>query len=375
MTTKPIGLYVHVPFCVKKCNYCDFCSYPYEDLGSDVRDRYLNEIVSEIESYGQHGKCITVDTVFFGGGTPSLLRPSELERIFVAIRKSFNLLETAEITLEATPGTINAKTLSEYKTLGVNRLSIGLQSIHENELKKLGRIHSFDDFLKSYCLARECGFDNVSVDLMYGIPDQTVESFSKTLDKVISLAPEHISAYGLIIEAGTPFYSCYDRLSLPSEDAECDMYEFACDKLRRAGYSHYEISNYAKIGRESRHNLHYWRDESYIGVGVAAYSYFNGRRFSNPDNINDYLKDRSSVFANDEGIDGEAFEYAMLALRLAEGISLSDYERRFGRSFLSKREEKIKRYVDLGYMSLNEDRLAFTESGFYVSNSLLAELL
>ena len=371
MTTKPIGLYVHVPFCVRKCNYCDFCSFPEERIAPESRALYIDTLASEILGYKREPR-ITVDTVFFGGGTPSLLTPSELEKIFHVIRSAFEILPNAEITLEANPGTITREKLIAYRSLGINRLSIGLQSIHENEQKILGRIHNYADFEKMFCLARECGFDNVSVDLMYGIPEQTADSFAKTLDTVIALSPEHISAYGLIIEEGTPFFERVNTLALPDEDAECDMYRLAIDKLSAAGYSHYEISNYARVGCESRHNLHYWHCDEYIGVGVSAHSYFCGRRYFNPDTLSEYTAD--SRFYSDDSGDGE-FEYAMLAFRLAEGLSLSDFEARFSHSFTGGREELISRYVTLGYMRRDGDRIALTDDGMYVSNAILSELL
>ena len=371
MITKPIGLYIHVPFCIKKCNYCDFCSYPANDVPSSVRTSYVESLTDELRGY-KRAERISVDTVFFGGGTPSLLEPSEIEKIFEAINESFDVAPTAEITIEMNPGTVSEKKLLTYKALGINRVSIGLQSIHENELKKLGRIHLYDEFVSAYTLAEKCGFDNISVDLMYGIPDQTVASFAETIDAIVALSPAHISAYGLILEEGTPLCSMRDSLTLPSEDSECDMYELACRKLTEAGYSHYEISNYARQDRFSRHNLHYWRREEYIGVGVAAHSYFEGVRFSNPSNLDDYLKGDERECETDTDA---AFEYAMLALRLAEGISLSEYEEKFSRSFLEDREDRIKRYIALGYMTRNEDRLAFTDRGMYVSNAILSDLL
>ena len=371
MTTKPIGLYVHIPFCVRKCSYCDFCSYPESGISPDKRAAYIKALLSEIRGY-ERTERICVDTVFFGGGTPSLLEPVELEMILNEIRSVFSVLPSAEITLEANPGTITERKLVSYKSLGVNRLSIGVQSIHDNELKKLGRIHSREDFLAGYRMARAAGFDNVSVDLMYGIPEQTVSSFEKTLDTVIALSPEHISAYGLIVEEGTPFYTMRDNLMLPDEDAECDMYELAASKLSAAGYSHYEISNYAKEGRASRHNLHYWRRDEYVGVGVAAHSYFDDVRYSNPESMDDYLN--GGLSQRDEDVDG-SFEKAMLALRLAEGLSLSEYEKEFSHSFTEGREASISRYVSLGYMTLNGDRLALTDSGMYVSNAILSDLL
>lgn len=371
MTTKPIGLYLHVPFCVRKCNYCDFCSYREADIPISVREAYIDALVTEIRGY-QRMKRISVDTIFFGGGTPSLLEPRELDKIFGAISSTFDICPSAEITLEANPGTLTEQKLECYKIVGVNRLSIGLQSIHENELKKLGRIHLYDDFLESYKTARMLGFDNISVDLMYGIPEQSLKSFAETLDTVIALSPEHISAYGLIVEEETPFYTMRDRLVLPTEDEECDMYDLAVSKLSAAGYSHYEISNYARQGRASRHNLHYWRREEYIGVGVAAHSYFCGARYSNAPSLDAYLRGDSREYDTDTDA---SFERAMLALRLAEGLSLSEYESEFSHSFLDGREASVSRYVSLGYMKLEGECLALTDSGMYVSNAILSDLL
>ena len=371
MTTKPIGLYVHVPFCVRKCNYCDFCSFPEQSVGTVERAGYIETVVAEILGYKRQPK-ITIDTVFFGGGTPSLLTINEIEMIFRTIRDAFEVLSTAEITLEANPRTLNREKLEAYRKLGVNRLSIGLQSIHENEQKMLGRIHNYNDFIDNYNLARDCGFDNISVDLMYGIPEQTVGSFAETLDAVIALSPEHISAYGLIIEEGTPFFKMYESLPLPTEDAECDMYRLATEKLALAGYSHYEISNYSKIGREARHNLHYWHLDEYIGVGLAAHSFFEDRRYSNPDCLAQYTP---SSWIYEENTDDREFEYAMLAFRLATGLSLTDFKARFSHAFTEGREELISRYISLGYMRLNDDRIALTDSGMYVSNAILSELL
>ncbi len=374
MTTKPIGLYLHIPFCIKKCSYCDFCSYPASELGREAEESYVKALIGEIESY-KRKEVICVDTVFFGGGTPSLLSTDSLEKIFSAIRSTFAIAHESEITLEANPGTLTEEKLCAYRAQGVNRLSMGLQSIHENELKKLGRIHSYSDFLTGYALARKVGFNNISVDLMYGIPDQTLDSFRETLDMIIALTPEHISAYGLIVEEGTPFFDNCNRLNLPDEDAECDMYALACDRLRSAGYSHYEISNYARAGRESQHNLHYWHSDEYIGVGVSAHSYFENRRFSSSRDFSEYLKDFKSVSSVEPAADEGAFECAMLALRLSEGLSLADYESRFSHSFTDGREADIRRYIDLGYMTLRDGRLALTERGFYVSNAILSDLL
>ena len=374
MIIKPRGLYVHIPFCVRKCNYCDFCSFSISDVGLGAENAYVDALIEEISSYKRE-EPISVDTVFFGGGTPSLLSVRSFEKILFAIRQAFAIDRDAEITIEANPGTLTEEKLRAYKLAGVNRLSIGLQSIHENELKKLGRIHKYPDFLEGYALARKVGFENISVDLMYGIPEQTVESFEKTLDEVIALSPEHISAYGLIVEEGTPFFDNQESLALPDDDTECDMYELACKKLRLAGYEHYEISNYARQNRESRHNLHYWHSDEYIGVGVSAHSYFEGCRFSNSRDFAKYVASFKSVASVQSSSSDTAFEYAMLAFRLSEGLSLAEYEARFLHSFTEGKEEKIRRYISLGYMKLSDGRLSLTERGFYVSLAILSDLL
>lgn len=371
MRAKAVGLYVHIPFCVKKCRYCDFASFRVTE--PSVRAEYIAALCREIDSYS--GLCLDVSTVFFGGGTPSLLTPREFSKIVSHIKRAFNILPDAEFTLEANPGTLTEEKLLAYIAAGVNRVSLGLQSIHENELKMLGRIHSYQDFLNCYDLVKKCGVNNVNVDLMYGIPEQTKESFKETLDAVIALNPTHISAYGLIIEEGTPFFLERDALPLPSESSECDMYYLAADTLRDAGYLHYEISNYAKPSFTCRHNLTYWQDKEYIGVGLAAYSYFEGRRFGNTRDMREYISGKCIVDDTELTLDDEAFEFAMLALRLFDGFSLSEYKERFGVDFLDKRADIIKRLSTPGYLLVDDGRIKLTERGFYVSNSILRELL
>ena len=373
MTTKPIGLYVHIPFCIKKCNYCDFCSFAVDSV--DWRSSYIDALCREIESYGE--KKIAVNSIFFGGGTPSLLSAEEFDRIVSCIKKSFNVLEDTEFSIELNPKTIDEEKLRAFVNCGVNRLSIGLQSIHENEMKILGRIHSYKNFLESYKIARQCGIKNINVDLMYGIPEQSLKSFEATIKAVTDLSPEHISLYGLIIEEGTPFYEKRKSLSLPSEDSECDMYYLAADFLKKSGYLHYEISNYAKDGRQCRHNLKYWKDEEYIGFGLSAYSYFDGRRFGNTDNFREYLNLNAVKYSQCEIIDreSEAYEFVMLGLRLAEGFSLEEYQERFGVDFCKGREEIISRFLEEGYLIISDGRFSLTDRGFYVSNSIINELI
>ncbi len=373
METKPIGLYVHIPFCKKKCNYCDFCSVVCD---GDRITRYTESLIREIESYKRKPK-IRIDTVFFGGGTPSVLDADCFLKISSAIYDSFDVAPDKEFSVEVNPATLTDEKLSAFREAGVNRISIGLQSIHKNEMKILGRIHTYEDFLKTYHMVRAAGIKNINVDLMYGIPEQTASSFEKTLDTVIALSPEHVSSYGLIVEDGTPFYQNRDKLNLPDEDTEYSMYLYADRKLFESGYAHYEISNYAKPGYACRHNLKYWRDEEYIGVGLAAHSYYLGKRFYNTESFDEYFEDFGAKYRKEENanVGLDKFEYAMLGLRLSDGISLSEYEKLFGEKFAKGNEEKLDSYIKAGFMQIKDGRLFFTAKGFYISNTIMAELL
>ena len=371
-TDKKVGLYVHIPFCIKKCNYCDFCSFPEKNFPS--RKEYIDALIAEIESYS--GENILLDSIFFGGGTPSILEPFEFSRIIESIRRVFFLDDNLEFTVEANPKTLSGEKLSTYKSLGVNRISMGMQSIHENELKKLGRIHNYEDFLESFKLVKASGIDNVNVDVMYGIPEQTKESFADTLRTLLDLRPSHISVYGLILEEGTPFFDNKDNLNLPSDDEECDMYYVASNLLKSQGYNHYEISNYALAGAECRHNMKYWRCDDYIGVGLSSYSLIEGRRFGNTDDYGKYVN-RENVLQYDEMLDmsTKAYEYVMLHLRTADGFSLTEYKELFGMDFCAGREEILKKLISLKLLEQKGDVLSLSEKGFYVSNAILTELI
>lgn len=371
MKSNKTGLYVHIPFCIKKCKYCDFCSFP--DKTEKDRAPYIDALVREILSYKD--KNIELDTVFFGGGTPSVLTPFEFEKIVKAIKETFALKADCEFTLEANPGTVSLEKLVVYKNAGVNRISLGLQSIHENEQKILGRIHNYNDFENSFLMCRSLGFSNINVDLMYAIPEQTKESFKKSVERVLSLQPDHISAYSLILEEGTPLYENKDMLNLVDEAAEREMYEELCSVLSKNGYSHYEISNYAKPGYESKHNLIYWQMDSYIGVGLSAHSYIFGERFCNTNSLNEYLAGGTKVREEGRTMADEAYEFAMLALRTKFGFLLKEYKDRFLQDFLLGRKEKIDRYTALGLMKCENGKIFLTESGFYVSNAILSDLL
>lgn len=283
-----LGIYLHIPFCLKKCLYCDFCSFPVEG-DKDVREAYCRELCRRMRNARALCSDRTVDTVYIGGGTPTLLPADCFSMLFDTLRESFSLSPDCEISCECNPATADGVLLGHIRTLGVNRLSIGLQSMHANELAALGRLHSTADFLSVFSTARKVGFDNISVDLMYGIPEQSPESFSATLDAVCALSPEHVSAYGLKIEENTPFFLRRNTLPLPDEDAEFSMYRLCTDKLAAAGYAKYEISNFAKPGRECRHNLRYWQEEEYLGFGVAAHSCFGGERFGNSRDLAAFL--------------------------------------------------------------------------------------
>ena len=306
-----------------------------------------------------------------------MLEPDEFFIICDAIKKAFAILPGAEFTIESNPKTLTREKLLAYISCGVNRISIGLQSIHEKELKMLGRIHTFDEFLEAYNIVLELGIRNINVDVMYGIPEQTSKSFEETLRVIVKLNPAHISAYGLILEKNTGFWSMRDKLRLPSEDEECDMYALACKVLSSNGYRHYEISNYAKEGFESRHNMKYWLLRDYIGVGASAYSCFERYRYGNSRNIEEYILSCEKQYKSEEFLDNKslAYEYVMLGFRLSEGISLSEYRKLFGHEFFDGREQKIESYVKNGYMLRQNDRLALTEKGFFVSNAILVDLL
>lgn len=376
---KKLGLYIHIPFCIKKCNYCDF----YSCAQRESMGEYVNALVEHIESEAPLYKDYEVDTVFFGGGTPSLLEPSEFEKISNALKKCFKFANACEFTLEANPGTLTREKLISYKQNGVNRLSIGLQTTFDSELEMLGRIHSYGEFLENYSLARACGFDNISVDVMYSLPNQTVSQLKETLEKICKLSPEHISSYCLKIEEKTVFGKIKDTLSLPSEDTEYEMYISMCELLNRHGYMQYEISNFAKDGFQSRHNLKYWQSEEYLGFGPSAHSFISGKRYYYSPNLAKYIDsvDKTQtvkkIYEDEEAEYSEEFsktdEYVMLKLRLSSGISEGEFLSRFGIPLLEK-YPKIISFLEGGYMQKTNDSYSFTPKGFFVSNYILTEI-
>ncbi len=371
---KRLGLYLHIPFCRSKCLYCDFCSFPRPD--GALMEQYVDALCRDLRQRAASCSEYVVDTVFFGGGTPTVLPVRLLERLMDVLLQCYRVDPLAEITAECNPVTGEGELFFAMRQMGFNRLSIGLQSVHQNELRALGRLHGFDDFCHCFADARAAGFDNVSADVMSGIPHQTPKSRLETLQKLCALEPEHISSYDLIIEDGTPFARMQERLPLPDEDAAREMYLQGVEYLAQKGWRQYEISNFAKVGYESRHNLKYWRCEEYLGFGVVAHSDFGGARFGNSHDIQAYLlgKDITAEHAipsREERIN----EYVMLRLRLKEGLDTSDFERRFGVSFEDCFGKALDFYLPYGYVVHDGTRYALTESGMLVSNTILSDVL
>ena len=377
---KELELYLHIPFCVSKCRYCDFLSAP---SGEEQRQIYVERLCRRIRYWSDviHNYGYVIVSIFVGGGTPSILTEAQITQIFEAVRESFPILEDAEITLEMNPGTDVKDKLPVYRRLGINRLSMGLQSADNEELKRLGRIHTYEDFRQVYQWAREAGFTNINVDLMSAIPGQTLESYEDTLRKVADLKPEHISAYSLIIEEGTPFYERYGEGrhadELPDEDTERQMYVRTREILEGYGYHRYEISNYAKDGYECRHNLGYWDRKEYLGLGAGASSLMDHIRWKEPDYIGPstglVLEERED-FTRLRRKD-EMEEFMFLGLRKINGVSEQDFYKSFRVTMDEIYQDKIEELIKEGLLVREEDRIRLTDRGIDLSNYALSQFL
>lgn len=370
-------LYIHIPFCVRKCLYCDFLSFP---CLAGEKTAYLEALHQEILCCGRGREDGLVTSVFVGGGTPSLLTGDEMEGLFGTLRQQFVFAEDAEITMEANPGTLTEEKLEGYKKAGINRLSIGCQSVHDNELKKLGRIHRFADFTESFAMARKAGFTNINVDLMSALPDQTLASWEECLCRIMDLGPEHISAYSLIIEEGTPFYEQQDTLSLPDEDTERRMYERTRELLREGGYEQYEISNYARPGFACRHNIGYWDQTPYLGLGLGASSYIDEVRYKNTPDMKEYLcQAKTGRFLREEEDtltrENRMEECMFLGLRMTRGVSFAEFQEKFGVPMESVYGETIEHFVREKLLTIRENRVCLTEKGMDLANTVMAEFL
>ena len=407
-------LYVHIPFCVRKCEYCDFLSAPADER---LQNRYVGALLHEIRYYGQTMGRPALSTIYIGGGTPSLLAPEYIALLLKQIQVSFEVEADAEITIECNPGTLNEEKLLTYKEAGINRLSIGLQSAFDDELKILGRIHTYGQFLENYECARRCGFENINVDLMSALPYQSTEKFVTSLKRVIALKPEHISAYSLIIEKGTPFYDLYkfdavkqqagmQTVALPTEDEVYRMTKLTEQVLAEAGYVHYEVSNFAKPGYACRHNIGYWERENYLGLGLGASSLMENIRYSNTRELYVYLEEtrhiREGIWENEitdsqgsgasgrveqlpatnlhasaERITrkGQMEEFMFLGLRMMEGISRERFAQTFGTQIEAVYQEVLLHLTEEGLLEKRAGRIYLTERGQDVSNYALAQFL
>jgi len=382
---KRLGIYVHIPFCTKKCNYCDFYSLASSE---DEKKAYIEALKREIrEASKKVSDEYRVYTIYFGGGTPSIIKADYIKEILEEIRLGFRLYKDdfyPEITIECNPKTVDMEKLLVYKEAGINRISLGLQSTNDDELRLLGRIHTYEDFLYSYDMVRESGFTNVNIDLMSAIPNQKISTYEKSLDELIKLNPEHISSYSLIIEEGTNFYQKYADNApfvkdLPSEVEDRAMYELTLERLKEAGYKRYEISNYAKDGYFSRHNTSYWERVPYLGFGVGASSLFEGERYDNVANLKEYIKNAgiSDVRQNNTklSLKDEMSEFMFLGLRLIDGISKQAFTKKFTFTVEEIFGDVVKKHINNELLIDNGDFLKLSDRGLDISNYVLSDFL
>lgn len=390
MNTKNVGLYIHIPFCKQKCQYCDFNSYAGKE---NLIETYMKWVEFELKGVGEGNRVdyennlddlIVVKSIYIGGGTPSFIDSKYIERIMKIVKECYIIDSNAEITIEVNPGTVSKKKLETYLNSGINRISIGLQSTHNEILSKLGRVHSYEEFLYTYNLARNVGFKNINVDLMLGLPNQSLNDLQESINEVINLEPEHISVYSLIIENGTPFYEKLEKqeIALPSDGLERKMYWETKRKLEKAGYTHYEISNFAKPGFESKHNLSCWNQEEYIGIGASAHSYTNNVRYSNIDSIEDYIRNYENdnetdnfVFHEKQNKESKMKEFMMLGLRKINGICIRDFKNKFGENPIYLYKKELEKLVNEELIEIDGDVIKLTNRGIDLANWVWEEFV
>lgn len=390
MNTKNVGLYIHIPFCKQKCQYCDFNSYAGKE---NLIETYMKWVEFELKGVGEGNRVdyennlddlIVVKSIYIGGGTPSFIDSKYIEKIMEIVKECYTIDINAEITIEVNPGTVSKKKLETYLNSGINRISIGLQSTHNEILSKLGRVHSYEEFLYTYNLARNVGFKNINVDLMLGLPNQSLNDLQESINEVINLEPEHISVYSLIIENGTPFYEKLEKqeIALPSDELERAMYWETKRKLEKAGYTHYEISNFAKPGFESKHNLSCWNQEEYIGIGASAHSYTNNVRYSNIDSIEDYIRNYENdnetdnfVFHEKQNKESKMKEFMMLGLRKINGICIRDFKNKFGENPIYLYKKELEKLVNEELIEIDGDVIKLTNRGIDLANLVWEEFV
>ena len=385
---KEIGIYVHIPFCIRKCYYCDFVSFTNQE---ENIEKYIEAVIKEIESYELEEYNVT--TIYIGGGTPSSIESRYIEKILHKIKEKIINNETKfndiEITIEINPGTIDRKKLQDYEKMGINRLSIGLQSTNNEILKNIGRIHTYEEFLEGYILARSIGFDNINVDLMIGLPNQTIEKIKDSVEKVINLEPEHISVYSLIVEEGTKIENLLNmnKITLPEEELERNMYWYVKNKLELNGYIHYEISNFAKENKQSKHNVNCWEQKEYIGIGTAAYSYLNNIRYGNTSNIQKYIetqdfkskkeleKNKIRIIDEVQTLEDKKKEYMLLSLRKIEGVSIKKFKEKYVENPIFLYRKQLEKLVNENLLTIDGDNIKLTNKGLDLANLVLEEFV
>lgn len=377
---KKLGVYIHVPFCKKKCNYCDFYSVKWDD---EWETKYTEAVINEIKSYKEMlGRKYIVDTVYFGGGTPTIIKPSNLTRILNSISIVADIDKNAEISMEANPNTLTDENLKQYRETGINRLSIGIQSLNDEILKKIGRIHNSKEALEAIDRAKKHGFENINADAMFNIPVQTTSDIEDTLTRIMERGVKHISFYSLKLENGTPLYSMEQKnlITMPDEDEERNMYYKGRIVMEKNNLFQYEISNFAVEGFSCRHNLKYWNQEEYIGIGPSAHSFINSIRYSNPSDLNLYCKNSiennfNRIIQEEMNKEELMFEYIMLRLRLTEGLDANEFKRKFNVDFNEKYKEQIKYLTDNKLIENNESIVRLTQRGMDISNYVFEEFM
>lgn len=390
MGEKNVGLYIHIPFCKHKCQYCDFKSYSGKE---NLIDQYIKWLKFELKGVGEGNRLdyenklddlAIVKTIYIGGGTPSFIDSKYITEILQICKENYTIGEKAEITIEINPGTVDQEKLIAYKESGINRLSIGLQSTQDRLLEKIGRIHTYKDFVNTYQMARKAGFKNINVDLMLGLPEQSLQDLEQSLNEILELNPEHISVYSLIIEEGTPFYEKMKKgqIELPDDEEERKMYWLVKNRLEQKGYIHYEISNFAKPGFESKHNLSCWNQEEYIGIGSSAHSYTNNVRYSNIDSIEDYIKNYEEdketdnfIFNEKQNKSSKMKEFMMLGLRKIQGIHIQDFKNKFGENPIYVYRKELEKLINEDLLEIDGDIIKLTDKGIDLANLVWEEFV
>lgn len=369
---KNLSLYIHIPYCERKCYYCDFTSFPKKNKDIDL---YFENLIKELSLYKDKISNYSIDTIFIGGGTPSSIDENYIKKVLDYINENFNTSKLKEVTIEANPGTLSIYKLNQYMSMGINRISLGVQSSNNNLLKSIGRIHTWEDFLTSFKIAKKVGFENINVDLMFGLPGQTLEDIESTLNEIISLEIPHISFYSLILEEDTLMNKWFNKglLELPDEDLERQMYNYIVKTLKNNNYTHYEISNFAKAGYECEHNLSYWKVKPYLGVGISSHSNLFNKRFWNYSNMSSYnnaLNNDNLPIKGEEKIDldMEIAEYCIMGLRLISGINKDEYKDRFNEDINDRYYKVIQKHLENGLISEDSETIKLTTKGLDLAN-------